>query len=66
MLLRSEVIVSERRRAGSQKPFDVQLELGEHLITGELEKLGIGRPIGFTYAPSYRAILTPVIESLRT
>ena len=64
MLLRSEMILSERELPGSRKAADVQLELGDHPIAQELTGLDIGRAIGFTYAPDYQIILTPVIESL--
>ncbi|MFC2099282.1 acetoacetate decarboxylase family protein [Candidatus Bipolaricaulota bacterium] len=65
MLLRSEMIVSERKLAGSRKAADVQLEFGDHPIAQELKSLDIGRAIGFSYAPSYQIILTPVIESFQ-
>jgi len=63
MLLRSEIIASERTATSSKKRPDVRLELGDHPIAQELAKLGVGRAIGSSHAPSYQLILTPVIES---
>lgn len=64
MLLRSELIISERKVSASRKPRDVRLKLGPHPIARQLASLDIGRPVGFSYSPSYQMILTPVLESL--
>jgi len=65
-LLRSEMILSERKSAGSRSASDVRLELGDHAIAQELRSLDIGRAVGCSHAPEYQIILTPVIESLPT
>jgi len=64
MLLRSEMIGSERKVGSSENHTDVRLDLGHHPIAQELKDLEIGRAIGLSHAPGYQIILTPVIESI--
>jgi hypothetical protein len=62
-LLRSELILSERRMGASRRASDIRLELGDHPIAEELRGLKLGRMLMYEYVPAYQCILTPVIES---
>jgi hypothetical protein len=62
-LLRSELILSERRQAASKQSAHVKLELGDHPIAQELKALNLGRMLAYQYTPQHQSILTPVIES---
>jgi hypothetical protein len=62
-ILRSELMLSERQAGASRDPSDVVLRLGDHPVSQELRELRLGRPISCFYVPSFRAILSPPLES---
>ncbi len=61
-MLRSELIVSERKQFSGRSRSDVSLELGNHPIAQELRALQLGRILACQYTPQHQLILTPVVE----
>ena len=62
-ILRSELIISERKMGTSKRREDVELVLGEHTIAEELKAMNLGKLASYSYCPQAQGILTPVIES---
>lgn len=62
-LLRSELVISERKAGISKDSSDVQLELGSHPIAKELRDINLGRVLAYQYCPHFQSVLSPVYES---
>jgi hypothetical protein len=62
-ILRSVAVTSERLLARSKNPSSIRLKLGDHPVAQELKELGIGRMLAYQYAPQFRSILSPPLES---
>jgi hypothetical protein len=62
-ILRLEFISSERQMGTLRDQSGAVLQLGEHAISRELCELRLGQSFSIYYAPSFQAVLSPVIES---
>jgi hypothetical protein len=62
-ILRLEFISSERQMGTARDRSGAVLQLRDHTISRELRELHLGRPFSVYYAPSFQAVLSPVIES---
>jgi hypothetical protein len=62
-ILRLEFISSERQMGSARDRSGAVLQLGKHAISQELRDLHLGKPFSVYHAPSFQAVLSPVIES---
>ena len=63
LLLRSELVISQRGMGISQANESVDLVLGQHPLAEELKQLNLGRILQYQYCPSAQAILITPFES---
>jgi len=62
-ILRSALVMSERKMSSSKREDDAKIGLGEHPITEELRGMKLGKMLGYRYFSHVQGVLTPVIES---
>jgi hypothetical protein len=64
LILRSEMVTSEREMGFSRRREDAQLTLGSHPLADSFKSLELGHPANYVFCPQAKAILTMVFESL--